>query len=96
MHLYTHVIGVGHITYFFCFGYAAAVADVRLDAQYKTIDEIRQLQLTNSSGNTIPLTSIATVKTQESRANRYGRANGEDSISLSVIGCLGRRSSNLS
>lgn len=61
-----------------------SVADVRLDAQYKSPDEIRQLFVTNPAGNAIPLTEIATVKAQDAPKNRYGRTNGEDSISLSI------------
>lgn len=58
--------------------------DVRLTAQYKKSEDINHLQLTNSDGVNIPLTQIADVKEQDSRVNRYGRVNGQDTISLQI------------
>lgn len=58
--------------------------DVRLTAQYANADEIKHLQVTNSNGVSIPLTEIASIKEQDSRATRYGRVNGQDAISLQV------------
>ncbi|MDD6381940.1 efflux RND transporter permease subunit [Mitsuokella jalaludinii] len=59
-------------------------ADVRVIAQYKTAADIENVQVTNAAGAKIPLTSVATVKEQEARAERYGRLNGEDAINVLV------------
>lgn len=59
-------------------------SDVRLTAQFQQPDEIKQLYVTNADGVNIPLTEIATVKEQDSRATRYSRANGQDAVSLTV------------
>ena len=59
-------------------------ADVRLTAQYKDSLEISTLQIKNTDGVSVSLKEIAAVKEQESRANRYSRANGQDTVSLSI------------
>lgn len=61
-----------------------SATDVRLDAQFKSPEEMRQLYVTNAAGNVIPLTEIATIKAQDRPVTRYSRTKGEDSISLSV------------
>ena len=58
--------------------------DVRLMAQYATPDEINKLQVNNADGIPVPLKDIATVNEQDSRVDRYSRANGSDAVSLSV------------
>lgn len=58
--------------------------DVRVIAQYKTVKDIAQIQVANSSNVNIPLTAVATIKEQDARVDRFGRINGEDSISFSV------------
>ena len=59
-------------------------SDVRLTAQFQQPDEITQLYVANADGVNIPLTEIAAVKEQDSRATRYSRANGQDAVSLTV------------
>lgn len=58
--------------------------DVRLTAQYKTPEDLKQLQVANSEGAYIPLTEIANIKAQDSRATRYGRVNGQEAVSLEI------------
>lgn len=58
--------------------------DIRVTAQYQSASEIEKLQITNTDGIAIPITAIATVKEQDARANRYGRVNGQDAISLAI------------
>jgi len=58
--------------------------DVRVIAQYKTVKDIAQIQVANSSNVNIPLTAVANIKEQDARVDRFGRINGEDSISFSV------------
>jgi len=59
-------------------------ADVRLLAQYGTPDEINKLQVNNADGVAVPLKDVATINEQDSRVTRYSRANGSDTVSLSV------------
>jgi hydrophobic/amphiphilic exporter-1 (mainly G- bacteria), HAE1 family len=58
--------------------------DVRVIAQYKTVKDIAQIQVANSSNVNIPLTAVASIKEQDARVDRFGRINGEDSISFAV------------
>ena len=58
--------------------------DVRVIAQYKTVKDIAQIQVPNSSNVNIPLTAVATIKEQDARVDRFGRINGADSISFAI------------
>ncbi|WP_110953552.1 efflux RND transporter permease subunit [Anaerosinus massiliensis] len=58
--------------------------NVRITAQYKSVEEIEKLQITNSAGIHVPITAIANIKAQEARANRYGRVNGQDAVSMVI------------
>lgn len=58
--------------------------DIRVTAQYQTAAEIEKLQVVNSDGEAIPITAVATVKEQDARADRFGRVNGQDAISLAI------------
>lgn len=58
--------------------------DIRVTAQYQTATEIEKLQVVNSDGEAIPITAVATVKEQDARADRFGRVNGQDAISLAI------------
>lgn len=58
--------------------------DIRVTAQYQTAAEIEKLQVVNSDGAAIPITAVATVKEQDARADRFGRVNGQDAISLAI------------
>lgn len=58
--------------------------DVRVTAQYQGAAEIETLQVTNSDGVNIPITAVANIKEQDARANRFGRVNGQDSISMAI------------
>ncbi len=57
---------------------------VRVTAQYKAAEDIEKLQITNSAGASIPITAIANIRAQDVRANRYGRVNGQDAISMAI------------
>lgn len=59
-------------------------SDVRVIAQFKKASDIEKVQVTNTAGEKIPLTSVATVKEQDARADRYGRLNGEDAINVLI------------
>lgn len=58
--------------------------DVRVIAQYKTVRDIEKIQVTNTNNVAIPLTAVANVKAQDARVDRFGRINGEDSISFAI------------
>lgn len=58
--------------------------DIRVTAQYQDAAEIEKLKVTNSLGQNIPLTAVANIKAQDARADRYGRVNGQDAISLAI------------
>ncbi len=57
---------------------------VRLAARYTSPEEVRRVYVTNTAGAAVPLTQIAEVTEQDSRANRYGRVNGDEAVSLQV------------
>ncbi|XER08195.1 Multidrug resistance protein MdtC [Sporomusa rhizae] len=59
-------------------------ADIRLLAQYRTPDEIAQLQVVNANGIPIPVKDFATIQEKDARVSRYSRTNGSDAVSLSV------------
>ncbi len=63
---------------------ATQESDVRLAARYQSAEEIKRVYLANSGGGAIPLTEIAEITGQDSRATRYGRVNGDDAITLQV------------
>lgn len=58
--------------------------DIRVTAQYENAAEIEKLEVTNALGNAIPITAFAAVKAQDARADRYGRVNGQDAVSLAI------------
>lgn len=58
--------------------------DVRVIAQYKTIRDIEKIQVTNTNNVAIPLTAVANIKAQDARVDRFGRINGDDSISFAI------------
>jgi hydrophobe/amphiphile efflux-1 (HAE1) family protein len=59
-------------------------SDVRLAARYTSPADIKQAYIPNAAGAAIPLTEIAEVREQDSRATSYGRVNGDDAVSLQV------------
>lgn len=63
---------------------ATQESDVRLAARYQFAEEIKRVYLANTGGGAIPLTELAEITGQDSRATRYGRVNGDDAITLQV------------
>ena len=59
-------------------------SDVRVLAQYQTAADISKIAVTNSDGTSIPITSVATVRDQEARIDRYGRVNGQDAVTMMI------------
>lgn len=58
--------------------------NVRLTAQYKTPEELSSIHVNNLKGQSIPLSSLATVRAQDARVTRYARSNGQDVVSLTI------------
>ena len=58
--------------------------DVRVLAEYKSAADIAKIRVSNTSGELIPLTAVATVKERDARQQRYGRLNGEPAINVLI------------
>ena len=59
-------------------------SDVRAVAQYEKASDIEKIFVQNSSKAQIPLTSVASVRHQNARVNRYGEFNGESSVMMLI------------
>lgn len=59
--------------------------DVRAVAQYKNTSDIEKLFVKNSDKEIVPITSVATIRHQTARVNRYGRFNGESCIMMEIF-----------
>ncbi len=57
---------------------------IRLDAQYEDVADIKKIHVTNSSGAAIPLTALGDVVRQDEKVARYARINGQDAIGISI------------
>lgn len=57
---------------------------IRLDAQYNTVEDIRRVHLTTAGGAVIPLSAVGDVVRQDKKVSRYARINGEDALGISV------------
>ena len=59
-------------------------SDVRAVAQYKNAADIEKIFVKNADKTPIPLTTVATVRHQTARVNRYGNFNGEASVMMEI------------
>ena len=57
---------------------------IRLDAQYEDVDDIKRIHLQTPSGAEIPLTAVGDVVRQDAKVSRYARINGQDAIGISI------------
>lgn len=57
---------------------------IRLDAQYEDVDDIKKIHLTTPSGGEIPITAVGDVVRQDAKVSRYARINGQDAIGISI------------
>ncbi len=64
---------------------ASTKSDVRVIAQYRSVDDIRAVQVKNTEGVPIPLTAVAEIREQDARVERYGHINGEDAVTMLVF-----------
>ena len=58
---------------------------IRLDAQYNTVEDIRKVHLTAGNGAVIPLSAVGDVVRQDKKVSRYARINGEDALGISIF-----------
>ncbi len=57
---------------------------IRTDAEFETVDEIRELELMNPQGNTTLLSSVADVDDTFKTRDSYDYLNGQESIMVSI------------
>ncbi len=57
---------------------------IRLSAQYDTVEDIRKIHLTTPSGSSIPISAIGDVVRKDEKVSRFARINGEDAIGISI------------
>ncbi|HBK27091.1 MAG TPA: AcrB/AcrD/AcrF family protein, partial [Dialister sp.] len=57
---------------------------IRLSAQYDTVEDIRKIHLTTPSGSSIPITAIGDVVRKDQKVSRFARINGQDAIGISI------------
>ena len=57
---------------------------IRLSAQYDTVEDIRRIHLTCGNGAVIPISAVGEVVRQDQRVSRFARINGQDAIGISI------------
>ena len=57
---------------------------IRLSAQYDTVEDIRKIHLTCANGAVIPISAVGEVVRQDQRVSRFARINGQDAIGISI------------
>lgn len=57
---------------------------IRLSAQYDTVEDIRKIHLTTPDGSSIPITAIGDVVRKDQKVSRFARINGQDAIGISI------------
>lgn len=57
---------------------------IRLSAQYDTVEDIRKIHLTCGNGAVIPISAVGEVVRQDQRVSRFARINGQDAIGISI------------
>ncbi|MBR3722703.1 MAG: efflux RND transporter permease subunit, partial [Selenomonadaceae bacterium] len=59
-------------------------SDVRVIAQYKSVEDIERIQVQNTAGVMVPITAVASIREQEARQTRFGRINGQDAVTMRI------------
>ena len=57
---------------------------IRLNAQYHSVEDIKKIHLTRGNGDSIPLTALGDVVREDKKVSRYARINGQDAIGISI------------
>ncbi len=58
---------------------------IRLNAQYSSVEDIRKIHLTTPSGDSIPISAVGDVVRKDEKVSRYARINGQDAIGISIF-----------
>lgn len=58
--------------------------DLSSQVEYKTPEELRQIPISTSTGQTIHLSDVANVRYASKKASSYSRFNGSDNLSVSI------------
>ncbi len=58
---------------------------IRLKAQYGSVEDIRRIHLTCGNGAVIPISAVAEVVRQDAKVSRFARINGQDAIGISIF-----------
>lgn len=59
-------------------------ANVRLLAQYTSLDDLNQIMIPTGQGGSITLNSLGTIEARDSKVNRYARTNGQAVVSMTI------------
>ncbi|MGM9571591.1 MAG: efflux RND transporter permease subunit, partial [bacterium] len=59
--------------------------NVRLVEQYNSLEDVRNLQLTNNDGLTVYLSQLADIQIKDTRKTNYSRVDGQETISMIVF-----------
>ena len=57
---------------------------IRLDGQYATVADVKQIHLTAANGESIPITALGDVVREDKKVSRYARIDGQDGIGISI------------
>ncbi|WP_302133794.1 efflux RND transporter permease subunit [uncultured Dialister sp.] len=57
---------------------------IRLDGQYASVADIKQIHLTAANGESVPITVLGDVVREDKKVSRYARINGQDGIGISI------------
>lgn len=57
---------------------------IRLDGQYASVADIKQIHLTAANGESVPITALGDVVREDKKVSRYARINGQDGIGISI------------
>ena len=57
---------------------------IRLSAQYDTVEDIRKIHVTAANGASIPLSALGDIVRKDTKVSRFARINGQDAIGISI------------
>lgn len=57
---------------------------VRTKGEFKSIDDIKQVRISNNKGQSFRLSDVADIKDDVEESNKYTRVNGKDCVTISV------------
>lgn len=57
---------------------------IRLDGQYASVADIKQIHLTAANGESVPIMALGDVVREDKKVSRYARINGQDGIGISI------------